>query len=402
GSCHVSNFGPPELMLKSPWSYGRILALICAGFVDISAILTTGPRTVKKSIRPEAVSKAARAPAFGNALPTLEFYSGIGGLRVALDNAGRLVGRKIAIAGIYEINTVANAVYEHNFPEDTVTCCSIEHLKMEDVDGVAKLWLMSPPCQPFCKVGKQMDVEDPRTRSLMHLVGLLEVIREPPKFVFLENVPGFENSRAQQRLVEVLVERGFDVEQYLLSPMQLGVPNSRLRYFCLATRHHDSLLPPCSGGYHPPLACGSGKKGRVYPDHSLMGDAATPLLVPPKAAAYATDALRFDVVTGGSTATTTFTKGYGKHAGRAGPVLLLHKATGRVSREPLDRFPSGQGEGEARQWLLRYFSDQEILRMHGFPEGFGFPDGVTLRQRFSLVGNSVNVEVVSKLLAHML
>lgn len=29
--------------------------------------------------------------------------------------------------------------------------------------------------------------------------------------------------------------RGFDVEQYLLSPVQLGIPNSRLRYYCLAS-----------------------------------------------------------------------------------------------------------------------------------------------------------------------
>lgn len=35
---------------------------------------------------------------------------------------------------------------------------------------------------------------------------------------------------------QVLTLRGFRVEQYLLSPVHLGIPNTRLRYFCLASR----------------------------------------------------------------------------------------------------------------------------------------------------------------------
>lgn len=35
---------------------------------------------------------------------------------------------------------------------------------------------------------------------------------------------------------KVLSTRGFDVEQYMLSPVQLGIPNTRLRYYCLASR----------------------------------------------------------------------------------------------------------------------------------------------------------------------
>lgn len=30
--------------------------------------------------------------------------------------------------------------------------------------------------------------------------------------------------------------QGYRVEQYLLSPVHLGIPNTRLRYFCLASR----------------------------------------------------------------------------------------------------------------------------------------------------------------------
>lgn len=127
-----------------------------------------------------------------------------------------------------------------------------------------------------------------------------------------------------------------------------------------------------------------------------------PLLLSPKAAAHANPSLRFDVVTASSTETTTFTKGYGKHAGRAGPVILLtDDAERRVSEEVLERFPSGLYLGpNGRE--LRWFSDREMLRLHGFPEAFGFPACLTLPQRFGLIGNSVNVEVVALLLRRML
>lgn len=127
-----------------------------------------------------------------------------------------------------------------------------------------------------------------------------------------------------------------------------------------------------------------------------------PLLLSSKAASYANPSLRFDVATLASTETTTFTKGYGKHAGRAGPVVLLtDDGERRVSGENLGRFPSGLDLGpEGRE--VRWFSEREMLRLHGFPEDFDFPPGLTLRQRCALIGNSVNVEVVALLLKRLL
>ena len=137
-------------------------------------------------------------------------------------------------------------------------------------------------------------------------------------------------------------------------------------------------------------------------DPSLTGEAAMPLLLSLKDASHANPSLRFDVVTMCSTETTTFTKGYGKHAGRAGPVLLLTEdGERRVSEENLGRFPPGLDLGPGGR-EVRWFSDREILRLHGFPEGFEFPAGVSQRQRCALIGNSVNVEVVAVLLERLL
>ena len=137
-------------------------------------------------------------------------------------------------------------------------------------------------------------------------------------------------------------------------------------------------------------------------DSSLTGEAAVSFLLSPKDASHARPNLRFDVVTTCSTETTTFTKGYGKHAGRAGPVVLLtDDGERRVSEENLGRFPAGLDLGPGGR-EVRWFSDREMLRLHGFPEGFEFPSGLSQRQRCALIGNSVNVEVVALLLERML
>ncbi len=47
---------------------------------------------------------------------------------------------------------------------------------------------------------------------------------------------GFEHSAARDLLTFALRDSGFAVREFLLSPPQIGVPNSRLRYYLLARR----------------------------------------------------------------------------------------------------------------------------------------------------------------------
>lgn len=63
----------------------------------------------------------------------------------------------------------------------------------------------SPPCQPFCRIGKQMDETDNRSTSFLHLLSILEAAEKPPAYFFLENVKGFEGSQTHTRLLKVRV-----------------------------------------------------------------------------------------------------------------------------------------------------------------------------------------------------
>mgnify|MGYP000288831906 CR=1 FL=1 len=55
-----------------------------------------------------------------------------------------------------------------------------------------------------------------------------------PEFIMLENVKGFDDSAAHQLLIDTLRHCGYRFEQFLLSPTQFSVPNSRQRYYLIA------------------------------------------------------------------------------------------------------------------------------------------------------------------------
>lgn len=113
----------------------------------------------------------------------------------------------------------------------------------------ANVWTMSPPCQPFsrnglvidtlffpftsCCIGNQLDDEDPRTKSLLVLLNLFTQLQKPPTYLMLENVSGFQNSRTRNKLVAVLAEKNYRFQEVMLSPSDIGIPNSRLRYFLI-------------------------------------------------------------------------------------------------------------------------------------------------------------------------
>lgn len=54
----------------------------------------------------------------------------------------------------------------------------------------------------------------------------------------MENVKGFETSDAHGEFVDMLTKIGFRYQEFLLSPVTLGIPNSRLRYYLIG-KHSD-------------------------------------------------------------------------------------------------------------------------------------------------------------------
>ena len=212
---------------------------------------------------PLAASSLDRRVAADDEVRLVEFYSGSGMMRWALDRALESEGSGRRARGLAAVDNseVANAVYAANFPDDPVGPLrrNIEHLTAADLDAPpfanADVWTLSPPCQPFTRKGKELHGDDPRAASFLHLLRLFPTLREPPRRVLVENVVGFETSATRDALVAALDARGYARREYLVSPRHLGVPYVRDRYYMLAKapglRFRDQDVPgsiPVRGG----------------------------------------------------------------------------------------------------------------------------------------------------------
>ncbi len=132
-----------------------------------------------------------------NELLVFEFFSGIGGFHHSLKNTPNTYIKKIFP---FDVNTVANSVYFHNFliNPNILTLESFskeyyERICSEEINECNTLmWTMSPPCQPFTSQGRMKDINDSRTEGFVQLVKVLKETRFKPNFILLENVKNFE------------------------------------------------------------------------------------------------------------------------------------------------------------------------------------------------------------------
>lgn len=370
----------------------------------------------------------------------------------------RLPGHVVAAI---DINTVANTVYAHNHPATKLLTRNIQKVDAAFVRRQrANTILMSPPCQPFTRTGKQQDVDDTRTDALRHLCGLLPQL-DTVDAVLMENVRGFETSRARDMYVSALRAAGFHLQEFILSPGQLQVPNTRHRYYCLARKWAPFACSPADGTLLETFPerrsiASAPPYGRSVAHHlDAEGTDHTALLLPD-------DLLRrrarvLDIAGADAERTMCFTKAYTHYTEGTGSVFCPESAA-RVAevfalaaekQAVLDDGGGGAEERERealealRSLRMRYFSPDEVARLMSFRlargrvatvgdddddadadaegECFSFPPVTTNRQRYAknqfpkscrdkimlfpkihfryrLLGNSINVFVVSELI----
>lgn len=287
----------------------------------------------------------------------LELYCGIGGVAAALDGAASVVAA-------VDVNRSALAVYRRNFvhpaPARTLEGLSAEELASFGAD----LWWLSPPCQPFTRRGLGRDEDDPRAASLLLLVDRIEEVR--PRYLAMENVPGFQGSRCHARLAGTLEAAGYRFREGCLCPTELGVPNRRRRYYLVASRDG------APADWSPPAGAGR-RRGTLRPYLDPAPDpglAVDPELV--RRYEGTLDVVRADEP---GAVTACFTAAYGRSPVRSGSYL----------------------EGEDGR--LRRFSPAEILRLLGFPGTFRLPPDLPPEKAWPLVGNSLSVPAVRRVLA---
>lgn len=226
----------------------------------------------------------------------------------------------------------------------------------------------------------------------------------PPSYILLENVKGFELSDTFGVLQETLRERDYAVQNFILTPQQFGIPNARVRFYCLATLRPSAVSAGPDQAHHiletiPSTAAGGGTHARTIADYltPLEDGGDDQYLVPPSFLKSLTRGYRFDIVTPADEESTCFTKNYAKNFKGSGP-LFLPECTPSPSKEQIAAY-----DVEALQrHKLRFFTPREIANLLCFPSDFTFPPSVTTKQAYRLLGNSISVHVVSLLLRHLL
>ena len=73
----------------------------------------------------------------------------------------------------------------------------------------------------------------------------------------------------------------------------------------------------------------------------------------------------------------------------------------RMKSSTIDELDLSATEREALA-SIRYFTPREVANLHSFPSSFDFPEEISNRQRYALLGNSLSVAVVSCLLKYLL
>ncbi len=295
----------------------------------------------------------------------------------------------------------------------------------------------SPPCQPFTttRFAKQKDLDDRRTAGFQALLKLLCALPSDkrPRWIFLENVPGFLHSRARTFLHEHLRLAGYPSwSEFVLSPADLGIPNQRTRYYIMTefgSRRFDNHYSTCCEDLSPFLVSESSdlqSKKRKRETNSFQQKLASFVdnSLNQKSPRWNQFVLSDEILSkdwarelpivrlsnegnddeeGSTRMTYCFTAGYGRQ---------LHKSTGSILFVPKEQSLSSsqeeQGMDNEASMVERYsnqlrrFSPEELLGLFGFPRNFAFPDSTGLEHRYRLVGNSINLFVVSALLKELL
>ncbi|MFO1062321.1 MAG: DNA (cytosine-5-)-methyltransferase [Pirellulales bacterium] len=290
----------------------------------------------------------------------VELFAGIGGYRCAWPEANSI--------GAFEIDRDAATTYLLNWTGQ-VRIGEIATLSESDPWlNEADAWLMSPPCQPFSVRGEQHGLDDPRSAALLHVVDLVKHIR--PRSIVLENVPGYQASTAGELWRSTLSQCGYAFRETIVCPTEFGLPNRRLRYYCIASRAGLGSIP-AKPRYKVSL------RELIEQADAASSPCAADLELDAELIARFGSALDRVSLADVHAITACFGSSYGKSLKHAGSYLEV-------------------GEGR-----LRRFAPAEVLCLLGFPVDFRFPADMRLRTAWRLAGNSLSIPVVRWNLAQL-
>jgi DNA (cytosine-5)-methyltransferase 1 len=170
----------------------------------------------------------------------VDLFAGIGGIRKGLELALAKHGIESTCVFSSEIDKKAQETYSLNYGEvPTGDIRIVESLPEHDI------LLAGFPCQAFSYAGKQKGFADTRGTLFFEVERLLNLAKNKPQLLLLENVRGFtthDNGRTYATVVSKLEALGYGVKALLLNSSNFGVPQNRVRIYLVCTLGHVASL----------------------------------------------------------------------------------------------------------------------------------------------------------------
>lgn len=110
-----------------------------------------------------------------------------------------------------------------------------------------------------------------------------------------------------------------------------------------------------------------------------------------------------DICTPNSRRSCCFTKAYGRYIEGTGSVFTAKSETEVTALyHKIMTLDSDEQLAHLKQLELRFFTPLEVSQLMSFPNYFTFPNNLSNVQKYRLLGNSINVKVVSRLISLLL
>ena len=168
-----------------------------------------------------------------------EAFAGYGGASLGL----RRCGYPFEVIGMSEIDPSACRMLDVNFPiiHNYGNIVTIRERLEQDRNYIPDFDLFTGgfPCQPFSSAGLQLGEDDKLGRGTL-VYEILEICKiKQPRFIFLENVKGFNSKKFQPTrdiIINRLEEMDYHVRMQMLNTVDYGIPQNRERLWIFAYR----------------------------------------------------------------------------------------------------------------------------------------------------------------------
>jgi DNA (cytosine-5)-methyltransferase 1 len=294
----------------------------------------------------------------------IDLFAGIGGFRIAAEQAGKTCATDVKCVFTSEIDQYAQHAYFANFgdiPFGDITKIDAHSIPNHD------LLLAGFPCQPFSIIGSKKGFEDIRGTLFFDIARILEAKR--PKAFVLENVKllvNHDQGKTMAKIEEVLTDLGYYFDRKVLNALDFGLPQKRERVFIV--------------GYHKEINYEYPKSGKKQ--ISLE------------------DILEKDVDSKHFASEYITQKRKEKHTSIHTPSIWHENKAGNISSYP---YSCALRAGASYNYLLvngeRRLTPREMLRLQGFPESFKI--AVTDSQARKQAGNSLPVPMAEAVIENL-